>query len=377
MSNQSFFHACGGREPIRVAVAGTELTFAQPVIVAGSDRQCDIVLPDCPEIAIIFTLVDGCVFAVPRAADQHITLAGSPLQPCWLAVGDTITCHGTTLQVFNPHQPGSTIGSKDPLHSGGVRTTDLSFEPIGRFRDRNGNENLSVLPRLMIMGRDEPARFRVNLDGVEPLHALIIRTPGGPWLADLVRRQSTCVNDAAILHAPLRDGDRVTLGSVQLVTRLGGDSRPVPAMPAAVAVPSTPTDAAIGPILQQVANFQQQTFDQFRAMLGSVTEMFGAVLSEHREFVREEFARLERSAAAPGAPQLPAAPAAPPPPPPKPFTPPETITPVMQPAPGYSAPPPDVGLHTWLQEQLHGQLGNLEKVQESRWQKLVEKFRKK
>jgi hypothetical protein len=368
MTPSAFFQACGGREAIRFD-AGGERSFAAPVILAGCDPRCDIVVPNGRTgIALAFILFDGRLFALPLGSGEPILRNDAELcRAGWVEEGDVFHFDHFAVRPLNPRQPGGKVPDFDPLTSDGARSTDLHFEPRPEFRSRKAPPRLAVLPRLTIIGRYEPARFKINYDGVEPIHAAILRTDSGPWLVDLALRNSTLVNDGPVSAARLRSGDCVSIGNVELIAHVGGDDRSAP--PTIVVAAPSP-DASVAPILQQVAQFQQQTFEQFREMLGSVTEMVGSLMSEHRQFVREELARLERTAlpAAPAQPQLKAAP-----PPAKPFIPPATVTPIHAPGPGASAPPPNVGLHLWLQEQI----GNLEKSQSSRWQRLVERFRKK
>lgn len=331
-----FFQACGGREAIRIAVDGVERYFDTPVILAGSEPRCDLVLPHAPPLACVFVLFEGRLFTVPLD-DEHVD----------------------GLEPLNYRHSGGS----DPFASDGHRSTDLHFET---FQSRKSGR-LAVTPRLMLVGRGEPARFKINFDGVEPVHALVMRTSNGPWIADLTRRDLTLVNDGPVSAARLRTGDRVSIGRVELTAHVN-DERSI------VLAPPQPVDS-VGPILQQVAQFQQQTFEQFREMLGSMTQMFGAVLNEHRQFVKEEFARLEqRTAPPPAVPPVPQLSAPPPPatPPPPPYTPPATVTPIPSAGPGHSAPPPNVELHAWLQNQV----SNLEKAENSRWKKLLERFTK-
>lgn len=358
-----FFQACGGIEAIRVALDHEEQAFMVPVILAGRDPRCDLVLESGTAVALAFVLYEGRLLALPLMQAGPIVLNDGLLRAGWIDPGDTIQIGPHTLTPLNPHQPGSREPDLDPLANNSAFPTDLHFEPSAAFRSRKIPTKLAISPRLMLIGRGEPARFKINYDGVEPVHALVIRTGVGPWLVDLTRRDRTLVNDGPVTAARLRTGDRAGIGSVELIAHVATDQ--------VTSLASTTTDS-VGPILQQVAQFQQQTFEQFREMLGSMTQMFGAVLNEHRQFVKEEFARLERSVGpSPGElPQL----GSPPPavPPPAEYTPPATVTPIPSAGPGHSAPPPNVELHAWLQDQVE----NLEKAETSRWKKLLERFRK-
>ncbi|CAN5155892.1 hypothetical protein BH11PLA2_BH11PLA2_42260 [soil metagenome] len=366
MTTTRFFQLCGGLEPLRVAVTApdgvsTLQTFATPFLRIGSDPKADLVIGLAAPLELALVMVEGHLYALPL--DETGTHTAG-----WVEPGVVLTVGDSTLKVLNPVQSPQRP-DLDPLDRDGHPVPAVHFETRGKFRSR---KPLEVGPRLLLIGRSEPAKFKINHPAIRLVHAAILRTPSGPWIIDLSLCGETLLNDGTIAAAPLRTGDRVSLAEVELLAQVQTLSA-VATVPAAAA----PLDSAVGPILQQVALFQQQTFEQFREMLGSMTEMFGSVLNEHRQFVREEFARLERIGTAPLPPGPPAvpqiAPVAVPPPVPvfKAPTPPETVEHIHAEAPGASAPPANAGMHLWVQEQI----GTLEKLQSTRWQRLLEKFR--
>jgi hypothetical protein len=363
MAASPFFRACGGRVPVRFGVGHREVAVAVPVIIAGTDPRAELLLPAGPPAALAFFLVEGRLFAVPLERCEPVLRNEAVAAADWVAEGDRFEIAGCEIVPLNPLQPGTVPDDSDPQSTGGARDTDLRFEPATQSRSR---KPLAIFPRLTLVGRSDPARFKINFEGVAAVHAAILRTPSGPWIADLTRRDLTLVNDGPVSAAKLRSGDLVSLGGVELIASVK-ETQTAP----------VPLEAALGPMLSQVAQFQQQTFDQFREMLGSMTQMFGSVLQEHREFVKEEFARLERVQGQAGGAPLPPPPApalkAAEPKPSVPYVPPETVTPIHAPAPGHSAPPPNVELHAWLQSQV----ANLEKVRNTRWKRMLQRFKKK
>ncbi len=364
MSTSPFFQACGGREALRLTIGGAEpVEFFQPVVIVGSNPRADVVLPGGADKSLLFALIEGRLFALPLASTEPVLCNDELCRPGWVELDDEFQVNNVRVQAVNPRQPGNSHPDYDPIASGGARDSDLHFEPLPPFRSKKNPTRLAVLPRLTLVGRSEQVKFKIGHDGIEPLHAALLRTPSGPWIVDLTLRGRTFINDNAITTARLRSGDRLGLGGVELIAHVQDRSDAVVPAPAM-------NDSTVAPILQEVAKFQQQTFEQFREMLGTMTQMFGSVLSEHREFVKDEFSKRDRVSQNPPPPPPALAPA---PKVPKPIQPTPHVTPIPQPAPGYAAPPANMELHSWL----HDQLGNLERQQMSRWKRWVDKLRKK
>jgi pSer/pThr/pTyr-binding forkhead associated (FHA) protein len=362
-SPDPFFHACSGIEPIRVEVrrssgAASEKEFAKPFIIVGRDSRSDLPLVN-PEVAsrsLYFQLIGGRVFAV-RLADTPVKMAdGRSWEAGWVQPTDEFLVGWVKLRVLNPDQRTASTPpvADDPLAPRHEGPHEFSFEPLsGRS---NPPRRFSHRQDLLLIGREAPCRFLVHHPDVSRRHAAVVNTPSGPWVVDLLSRTGTTVNGGRVQATPLCNGDQVVFGSVGVKVLVEKRDPPRP-----LAIPGAgPTGE---PVFDQIAQFQQQTFDQFRELLGAMLQMVGGVLNDHRRFLREELERLERIATASqsGASQ-----------PSLPQSPPQPALSGPEPTNGSSSLPVDrAQLQTWVSQQLDA----MNRQRSTEWAEIVEKLK--
>lgn len=291
-SPDPFLQACHGTEPIRLEIrrssgAATEKVFAKPCVLVGRDTRADLPLvnPDVAPRALYFQLLGGRVFAA-RLADTPVKTAdGRAWESGWVQPTDEFEFGWVKVRVVNPDQrtPATPPAADDPLvprHDGPL---EYAFEPL------NGKSNpprrFSHRQDLLLVGREAPCRFLVRHPDVSRYHAAVVHTPSGLWVVDLLSRTGVTVNGGRHLVAPLKNGDQLMFGPVGVRVCLG---KREPPRPLAVPGAGTPGD----PMFNQLVQFQQQTFDQFRDLMMAMVQMFGTVLSDHRRLVREELERI-------------------------------------------------------------------------------------
>ncbi len=68
---------------------------------------------------------------------------------------------------------------------------------------------------LTFLGRARGCDIRLNVDGIEPLHCLLVRCPDGLLLRDLDSASGTLVNGTRLASASLHDGDVLSIGPFQ------------------------------------------------------------------------------------------------------------------------------------------------------------------
>src|SRR5438874_1346428 len=73
---------------------------------------------------------------------------------------------------------------------------------------------------LTCVGRAPSCDLRLDVDGVSPLHCLVVHGPGGFLVRDLDTEGGTLVNGERVGSAALRDGDLLAVGPYQLRLRL-------------------------------------------------------------------------------------------------------------------------------------------------------------
>ena len=83
----------------------------------------------------------------------------------------------------------------------------------------NGQAVNFRLTALTYIGRSEDNQLRLLDPGVSRRHVLVMATPGGYTIRDLGSQNGTYVNGTRVDESPLADGDRITIGEINLVFR--------------------------------------------------------------------------------------------------------------------------------------------------------------
>jgi len=83
----------------------------------------------------------------------------------------------------------------------------------------NGQAVNFRLTALTYIGRSEDNQLRLLDPGVSRRHVLVMATPGGYTIRDLGSQNGTYVNGNRVDESPLTDGDRITIGEINLVFR--------------------------------------------------------------------------------------------------------------------------------------------------------------
>ena len=106
--------------------------------------------------------------------------------------------------------------------SGGVDVEDRTFivpEALLLSEADNGQAVNFRLTALTYIGRSEDNQLRLLDPGVSRRHVLVMATPGGYTIRDLGSQNGTYVNGTRVDESPLTDGDRITIGEINLVFR--------------------------------------------------------------------------------------------------------------------------------------------------------------
>lgn len=112
--------------------------------------------------------------------------------------------------------PPPTPPSKD------VEVEDRTFivpEALLLSEADNGQAVNFRLTALTYIGRSEDNQLRLLDPGVSRRHVLVMATPGGYTIRDLGSQNGTYVNGTRVDESPLTDGDRITIGEINLVFR--------------------------------------------------------------------------------------------------------------------------------------------------------------
>jgi len=86
-----------------------------------------------------------------------------------------------------------------------------------------GRTHAVTTPRV-VLGRSREAGVRIDDANVSRSHAEVARDGDGYWVVDLRSTNGTFLNEERVERAPLHDGDRITVGSTEVV--FGRSPRP-------------------------------------------------------------------------------------------------------------------------------------------------------
>ena len=106
--------------------------------------------------------------------------------------------------------------------SGEVDVEDRTFivpEALLLSEADNGQAVNFRLTALTYIGRSEDNQLRLLDPGVSRRHVLVMATPGGYTIRDLGSQNGTYLNGTRVDESPLTDGDRITIGEINLVFR--------------------------------------------------------------------------------------------------------------------------------------------------------------
>lgn len=399
----AFFEECGGRDPLRVELwprdGGTSVSveFHKPYILVGRGPGADMGVDNDGTAMrqLYFQLVAGRLYAVQLSEDYPTHQGDDLWRSGWVTPGDLFGIHETNLRVFNPVQASRSGPADAPISS--PLAVAASGEPLYTLECGHATDQARLVTNhrpLLLIGRSPPAKIRVRHRTLCPTHAAIVTTPNGFWVVDLSYEGGLKVNGEAVAVAPLHHGDVFHCGKVPFRFTLPTNSEragrpttltldpPAAAAPhrhpsafvnfAPTPIPVTAVSVEavqVGTVLDQVAQVQQHSFEQFRQMLGTVVQMMSVVMTDQRAFVKDELDRMERMMLAMARPaHQPPPPAALPAPvaaPPTPVAPPAYAVPRPAVAPS-PTPQNDVHLHNWVETQLQ----SLQQEQDTLWNKL-------
>ena len=106
------------------------------------------------------------------------------------------------------------LGFAGPSRFAGGLSKSLVLEPM---RAQAGVEAIILDGRKWIIGAGQGCTMRLQVDGVDERHCLILNGPHGPIVKSWGQR--TWLNDRPVREAGLRDGDRLAIGPVVLRVR--------------------------------------------------------------------------------------------------------------------------------------------------------------
>ena len=195
----SHLHVVGAEDPatsgtVQVAIVGPPMEEAVEFADADQTRLEPAAGPPSADFA--WPPVDDGLVSVPLSNSGPVVVGKAPTPPTPPPV---------------PAPP-----------SGGVEAEDRTFivpEALLLSEADNGQAVNFRLTALTYIGRSEDNQLRLLDPGVSRRHVLVMATPGGYTIRDLGSQNGTYVNGTRVDESPLTDGDRITIGEINLVFR--------------------------------------------------------------------------------------------------------------------------------------------------------------
>jgi pSer/pThr/pTyr-binding forkhead associated (FHA) protein len=341
-----FSVACGATGPLRLDVRGPagrrRRSFARPYALIGRAPGADVRLA-ASGIALrhaYLQLVGGRLACIDLGGGGGLYWDdGRPARSGWLDPGRAVR-----IGPYELRRPG---GASDPVAPEAPGPLNQRWEGAGpdvvlEFPDEvAGPVRWRVGRVLTLVGRAPGCRVRLPDASVSWYHCGLVRTPAGLWAVDLLGRDGLTINETAVHHGRLVDGDVLRVGRYRIVVRhmdaapalrrVGVPAAARPLEPElverlATAGPGTALAPALLLLIEQFGHMQQQMLEQFHGALRMMLEQLGAQQREQMQQVRAEMDRMRQlgeelitlrgqvAAGGPAEATSPAAPALPPPP---------------------------------------------------------------
>jgi hypothetical protein len=203
--------ASGASGAKKAASGGHAAAAAAPADAGdGTVEVAAIQIPPPLEEAVEFADADQTMLETPGPASADFQ---------WPPVDDGVAA--VPINTSGPVVVGKPLPPPAPP-SRDVEVEDRTFivpEALLLSEADNGQAVNFRLTALTYIGRSEDNQLRLLDPGVSRRHVLVMATPGGYTIRDLGSQNGTYVNGTRVDESPLADGDRITIGEINLVFR--------------------------------------------------------------------------------------------------------------------------------------------------------------
>jgi pSer/pThr/pTyr-binding forkhead associated (FHA) protein len=307
---QTFWECCGARGPLILEVKAdgdcraVRHVFDRPFALIGSGLRSDLHLdhPDVSRRHAYVQVIAGKPYCLDLDSRTGIHQ-------------DAVEWTGGCLEAERPIRIGpfsirAEVADVTATVSGIVQNPlsvpHASSDPFPRptlafqVPSRSVPTSVTIGRTLSLIGRSDRCKIRLEVPEVSRFLAALLRTPGGTWAVDLRSSDRLSVNGACMEYARLEQGDEIRIGSiiarvcevstasamVRVPSRSAGEATP------AIRPPFDTSATDIRTFLDQVAEIQHQSNDQFRQVILMVTQLFGSMHRETMDLVHEELEQI-------------------------------------------------------------------------------------
>lgn len=311
----AFFEACGGTQTISLssrrlvnAAPADRHLFRKPFFVIGRSANCDLVIPD-PTASfrhIYVQLISGRWFFLNLAKISGTMSGKGQPESGWFDVGCQLNVGSYVLTRVEMGRPATgraiTVSEAQP-------TADLphfTLEIINGKADSREPPSIQFCAPITLIGASPQCELFLNDGSVSKVHACLVLTTHGMWVIDLLGRGGVLVDGRPAEWKQVHDGTILQIGRFQLRIRFDNShfspsvrienravSGEVPlAFPGTVSGGSL-SEGAVLTLIEQLAEMQNQFFEQSRLQMQWMSEMIAHVGRAQQESARQDIARIE------------------------------------------------------------------------------------
>ncbi len=229
-----FRRACGLNAPLSLDCEGpngssaTTSLFDSPFVLIGRHPRSDLILDDdqVSRRHAILQVVAGQLFVFDLQSRTKIYWDGeeAPRSQGWLDYARSITIGPYRIRRGSCHSSAEILSDRSsvlsPMHDD---RTDAGSPPRAALelpiRMVNGPAQWPIVGWIALVGRSDPCQLVLTDDSISKFHAILVRTPLGVWVVDLLTREGVHVNGQRVRWAWLGDGDAVQFGQFTFIVR--------------------------------------------------------------------------------------------------------------------------------------------------------------
>ncbi len=302
-------------------------TPQRPYLVVGRSDRCDVVL-DHEDVSFrhaYLQLIGGHVYCVDLSSRRGTYWDGKRKASGWMNPSVPVSIGPFTIS-SRPPQFGPTMATG--LLDEDLLSTD-SFERYpgcqaeltflnGRSSRSNG-QKWRIRQPITLVGNASRCRMRLSHDSVSRVHCSLMVTPNGLWVADLLGKSGTWVNEEPVDFRLLQHGDEIRVGDFRFAVSYDGVAAAKPASvspaPEFNKPPNQPPDQPQQQAPSQRSNqqpggglseeFMLSMMDRFSAMqqqmttmshqqMMVMTQLIGTMHQNHHDLVQQEMARIHQ-----------------------------------------------------------------------------------
>jgi pSer/pThr/pTyr-binding forkhead associated (FHA) protein len=233
-AQELFRTACGLSAPLVLDCEGPEPSTSTPIaldlpfVLIGRHPRSDLVL-EHPEVSrrhAILQAVADQLFVFDLHSRSKLFWDGDDVarEQGWLDDARSIKIgpyrirrcshtidakmHGDVAPILDP-----VAGNRPDAHSPPRAALELPIRMV------NGPGQWPIVGWIALVGRAEPCQLVLTDDSISRFHAILIRTPMGVWVVDLLTREGVHVNGQRVRWAWIAQGDALQIGRFTFILR--------------------------------------------------------------------------------------------------------------------------------------------------------------